>query len=154
MAKHQHDHNAMELWLYFNSVINWVKATFPVYRKEIKGVDGGILYNQFGTQTYDAKKFEEQITMLMADEDVTKKSGIIRLSVGYDERHLSIRAFTPKMKREVYEKQAGFCPKCLQHFEFGEMEGNHIILWHEGGTTTVNNCQMFCKDCNRRKSEK
>lgn len=76
MAKHQHDHNAMELWLYFNSVINWVKATFPVYRKEIKGVDWGILYNQFGTQTYDAKKFEEQITMLMADEDVTKKSGI------------------------------------------------------------------------------
>src|ERR1019366_980454 len=33
-AKQQHKPNANELWLYFQAVINWVKATFPNYRKE------------------------------------------------------------------------------------------------------------------------
>jgi len=28
MSKHQHDQNADKLWLYFQSVIQWVKATF------------------------------------------------------------------------------------------------------------------------------
>jgi hypothetical protein len=40
MAKNQHDPNANELWLYFQAVINWVKATFPKYRKEMKGIAG------------------------------------------------------------------------------------------------------------------
>lgn len=154
MAKHQHDPNATELWLYFQSVMNWVKAIFTVYRKEMKGVDWGLLFNQYGAQVYDAKKLEEKISVLMADEDVTKKSGIYPYVIDGDERHLSIRAFTPKMKREAYERQNGICTKCLQHFEFGEMEGDHITPWHEGGATTADNCQMLCKDCNRRKSGK
>lgn len=37
MGKHQHDKNANELWLYFQTVIAWVKALFPVYRKEMEG---------------------------------------------------------------------------------------------------------------------
>lgn len=154
MAKHQHDPNATELWLYFQSVINWVRATFTIYRKEMKGVDWGLLFNKYGTHTYDAEKLEEKITVLMADEDVTKKSGVYPYVLDNDERHLNIRAFTPKMKREAYERQDGVCTKCLQHFEFGEMEGDHITPWHEGGTTTADNCQMLCKDCNRRKSGK
>jgi len=38
MSKNQHNPNANELWLYFQSVINWTRATFPNYRKEMKGV--------------------------------------------------------------------------------------------------------------------
>ena len=45
MAAHQHDTNCNEIWLYFQSVINWVKVTFPHYRKEMKGLDWGIFYN-------------------------------------------------------------------------------------------------------------
>ncbi len=42
MAEHQHDTNCNELWLYFQSVINWVEVTFPVYRgKEMKGLEWG-----------------------------------------------------------------------------------------------------------------
>jgi hypothetical protein len=29
MSAHQHDTNCNEIWLYFQTVINWVKATFP-----------------------------------------------------------------------------------------------------------------------------
>ena len=39
MATHQHKPNASELWLYFQAVINWIKSTFPNYRKEMKGVN-------------------------------------------------------------------------------------------------------------------
>ena len=45
MAKNQHEPDATELWLYFQSVINWVKAIFPKYRREMKGIEWGFLYN-------------------------------------------------------------------------------------------------------------
>jgi hypothetical protein len=38
MSQHQHDKNATPLWHYFQNVISWVKATFPNYRKQMKGV--------------------------------------------------------------------------------------------------------------------
>jgi hypothetical protein len=42
MAAHQHDTNCNEIWLYFQTVINWVKVTFPNYRKEMKGLEWGV----------------------------------------------------------------------------------------------------------------
>ena len=47
MSKNQHKPNTNELWLYFKSVINWIEATFPKYRAEMKGVAFGVLYNEF-----------------------------------------------------------------------------------------------------------
>ena len=76
MSIHQHDSNANELWLYFQSVINWVKVVFPNYRKEMKGVNWGDLYNKFKDTVLDIQKLEQEIVRLMQDEDVTKKSGI------------------------------------------------------------------------------
>lgn len=43
MAKHQNDPNAAALWMYFNSVITWVQATFPKKRKQMKGLDWGMV---------------------------------------------------------------------------------------------------------------
>jgi 5-methylcytosine-specific restriction endonuclease McrA len=34
------------------------------------------------------------------------------------------------------------------------MEGDHITPWIEGGKTDMDNLQMLCKDCNRRKGKK
>jgi len=56
------------------------------------------------------------------------------------------------MKREAYERQNGFCPACKKEFSIGEMEADHIKPWHDGGKTIALNCQMLCKECNRRKS--
>jgi len=69
-----------------------------------------------------------------------------------DERHLSIRAFTPKMSRMAYERQKGVCPRCKRHFEIDKMQADHITPWSKGGKTIPENCQMLCSDCNRRKS--
>lgn len=154
MAKHQQDPNAAELWLYFNSVITWVKTYFTKYRKEMCGVEWGILYNKFGNVPLDAAELEKEISKLMADSDVTKKPGIYSYVLDKDERNLSIRAFDLRMKREAYEKQQGICIHCKQHFEFEEMEADHITPWSLGGATIAENCQMLCKDCNRKKSGK
>jgi HNH endonuclease/Protein of unknown function DUF262 len=154
MSKNQHNPNANELWLYFQSVISWTQATFPTYRKEMKGVNFGSLYNAFKNTAIGSKKLETEITRLMQDEDVTKKSGIYEYVLTRNEKYLNIRAFTDKMKRETYERQAGICTKCGKHFEIGEMEADHITPWHSGGKTTPENCQMLCRNCNRVKSGK
>ena len=154
MGQHQHDPNANELWLYFQSVISWVNVLFPKHRKEMKGVAWGDLYNQLKDKKFDAKKLEEQVSRLMMDDDVTKKSGIYPYVLTGEERHLNIRAFTAQQKREAYERQEGICVVCKEHFEIGEMEADHITPWHEGGKTNAVNCQMLCRDDNRRKSGK
>lgn len=154
MAQHQHDSDSNELRLYFKKVIDWVQAIFPNYRKEMKGINWGVLYNSFEKAKLDAKLLEKEVVRLMQDEDVSKKSGIYAYLLDGQEKHLSIRAFTDKMKRETYERQKGVCIKCKKTFEFTEMEADHITPWHSGGRTTSDNCQMLCKDCNRRKSGK
>ncbi|MES2408858.1 MAG: DUF262 domain-containing protein [Patescibacteria group bacterium] len=154
MAKHQHDKNADELWQYFQKVIHWVREMFPNYRKEMSGVNWGELYNEFGKKKIDSEKLEVEIKQLMQDEDVTKKPGVYPYILTRKERHLSIRAFTPNMKREAYEKQNGLCPVCKKEFTIGEMEADHINPWHDGGKTIASNCQVLCKEDNRRKSGK
>jgi len=154
MARHQHDKNANELWEYFQDVIGWVRKTFPNYRKEMANVNWGELYNQFKGKKLNPEKLEAKISELMQDEDVTKKPGIYPYILTGEEKYLSIRAFSDKMKREAYERQKGICAKCGEHFEIEEMETDHITPWHEGGKTISENCQMLCKECNRRKSGK
>jgi 5-methylcytosine-specific restriction endonuclease McrA len=88
----------------------------------------------------------------MQDVDVSNKKGIYTYLMTGDEKYLNIRAFDARMKREAYERQQGICAKCGKHFEMGEMEAEHITPWCEGGKTLAENCQMLCRECNRRKS--
>lgn len=153
MSKHQHDTNCNELWLYFQTVINWVQATFPKYRgKLMKGLEWGIYYNHHGSDSYDPKTLEARIVELLDDEDVSNQKGIYEYLLDGKEKHLSIRAFSPKMARTAYERQQGICPKCGKHFEIEEMQADHITPWSKGGRTISDNCQMLCADCNRKKS--
>ncbi|MBK8775837.1 MAG: DUF262 domain-containing protein [Chitinophagaceae bacterium] len=152
MAEHQHEPNANDLWLYFQSIISWIKVVFPKYRREMKGINWGFLYNSFKDQKLNHKKIENEISNLMQDEDVTNKKGIYEYVLTRNERHLNIRAFSDNQKREAYERQKGICPVCTEHYEIEGMEGDHITPWHEGGKTSADNCQMLCKDDNRRKS--
>jgi len=154
MGTHQHKKNAEELWQYFVNVIDWVKATFIEYRKEMKGLQWGFLYNQFKDHTFDPDILEQEIYKLMQDEDVNNKKGIYYYVLDGQEKHLSIRSFNDNQKRETYERQNGICNKCKKKFEIDDMEADHITPWHLGGKTISDNCQMLCKDCNRKKSGK
>lgn len=155
MATHQHDPNATALWLYFQSVITWVNATFTVKRKKfMKGIQWGLFYNKYKDVVFDTKAIEEETARLIADDEVEKKSGIYAYILTKDERYLGIRTFSDSVKQKVYENQKGICPICKNHFDISEMEGDHITPWVEGGKTIEENCQMLCKDDNRRKSSK
>ena len=154
MADHQHDQNASALWIYFQSLITWVSTNFTNKRKFMKGVDWGTLYNAYKNEKLNTKKIEEETAKLILDDDVSKKSGIYPYILTRDEKYLSIRKFSNAMKQKVYEKQEGNCVECKKHFEIAEMEGDHITPWHKGGKTDEENCQMLCKNCNRRKSGK
>ena len=101
---------------------------------------------------YDTKALEEKIQKLMIDEDVTSRKGIYSYVLTNEEKYLSIRKFNDNMKRAAYERQKGLCPVCGEHFSITQMEGDHITPWSLGGKTIADNCQMLCKDCNRRKS--
>ena len=116
--------------------------------------DWGHYYNIYKDDQFDTVSLENEVIRLMKNDDVTKKSGIYEYLLDKQEKHLNIRAFTDNMKRESYERQSGICPICKKKFEINEMEADHIDPWHSGGKTTVDNCQMLCKQDNRRKSGK
>lgn len=152
MSARQHQPTASELILYFQSVMSWIEATFKKYRKEMKGVNFGKLYNQYKNKYPDPTTLETEITKLLMDDDVTHKSGIYEYVLTRDQRALNIRAFTDNMKREAYERQEGVCPKCKGKFELNDMEADHITPWSQGGRTVAGNCQMLCKRDNRLKA--
>jgi hypothetical protein len=162
MAVHQHDPNALELWTYFRNVIQWVEQTFPTYRKELKGIDWGPLYDAHKDEVLDTAALEKEVAKLMQDDEITRRKGIYAYVLTGDERHLSIRQFTDSVKRVVYERQKGICANkthCLtpgnsdgkRVFDIGEMEADHVTPWSKGGKTEAANCQMLCLPCNRQK---
>lgn len=155
MADHQHDTDADELWQYFQDVIHWIEKLFGrKYKKEMKGVPWGLLYNKHKDTTLTATAIGQQMAKLMADSDVQKKSGIFAYILDGDIHHLGIRTFDANTRREVYERQGGKCAICGKPFDIEVMEADHITPWVEGGRTIASNCQMLCRDCNRRKSSK
>ena len=154
MAIHQFDPNANKLWAYYMQIITWVRSTFPRYRKEMKGLDWGAMFDEFSENLYETDKLEQQIHDLMEDDEIMKKSGIYRYVLSGDLRDLSFRTFDKKQKREAYERQKGICVHCGKHFELEEMEADHIKPWKDGGTTVAENCQMLCRNCNRVKGGK
>jgi hypothetical protein len=154
MGKHQLDENAQPLWDYFQSVIAWVKQTFPDYRKEMKGLDWGGFHRRHAQRSLDPVALGQKVAELMADFEVVKKSGIYEYVLTGEEKHLHLRTFSERDKRNLYESQKGICPYCKEHFQIGEMEADHITPWHSGGKTEIANGQMLCREDNRKKGGK
>lgn len=155
MANHQHDANALALWRYFQDVITWAENTFTrKHKKIINSIPWGLYYNRYKDIVLDAKAIEQEASRLLLDDDVTKKSGIYPYILTRNEKHLSIRTFSDAQKLSTYERQQGVCPLCGNKFGIEEMEADHVTPWSQGGKTTIENCQMLCRECNRRKSSK
>jgi len=152
MGIHQDDPTAINLWNHFQSVISWVDASFTNKRKIMKGVPWGELYSEFQNTNINPSKIEEEIAQLILDDDVTNKKGIYSYVLTRNEKYLNIRAFSDAMKQKVYELQKGKCVECKEEFPLSGMEADHITPWHAGGKTNEDNCQLLCKEDNRRKS--
>lgn len=156
MADHQHDPNANNLWTYFQNVINWAITNFDLkkFKKIMKGLDWALLYDKYHEETLDTAALGKKISTLMRDSEIQRTSGIIPYVLDGDEHHLDLRAFPDDIKMAVWEEQKHICPICGKEFDFEFMEGDHITPWREGGRTVKENCQMLCRECNRRKGAK
>ena len=156
MADHQHDPNANNLWTYFQTVLNWAITNFDMkkFRKIMKGLDWAWLYDKYGKETLDTAELGKRISALMRDSEIQRQQGIIPYVLTGDEHYLDLRAFPEDIKLAVWEKQNHICLVCGKEFDYEFMEGDHITPWREGGRTVIENCQMLCRECNRRKGAK
>lgn len=159
MAAHKSDTDADELWQYFQDVIHWVDKIFPNYYADMKGLDWCRLYNKYHTISYNSTVMGAEVKRLHEDEDVQKQKGIYEYLLCRDSdpfagRLLNLRAFDKRDRMAAYSRQNGVCPICKLQFSFDEMEGDHIKPWSKGGHTTAENCQMLCKSCNAKKTNK
>ncbi len=154
MAAHQHDPNSNNLWTYFQNVINWATTNFnpTKFRNIMKGLDWAKFYDENKDRTLDTENLAKRITALLQDGDVQRRKGVIPYVLTGDERHLNLRAFPDDIKLSVWAKQNHKCAICGKEFDYEFMEGDHITPWCEGGRTLIENCQMLCRECNRRKS--
>ncbi len=55
-----------------------------------------------------------------------------------------------ELRRLVFERDGGQCAECGGRFD---LQYDHILPVALGGATTVENLQLLCADCNRRKSD-
>ena len=156
MAQHQHDPNSNNLWTYFQNVLNWAITNFDMkkFKKIMKGLDWALFYDRYHDKTLDTAEMAKQISALMRDSEIQKQAGIIPYVLTGDEHYLDLRAFPEDIKLAVWEQQHHICPICGKEFDYEFMEGDHITPWRDGGRTVIENCQMLCKECNRRKGAK
>ena len=155
---HNRDETADELIEYYNSVIKWVKGTFTVYRKEMKGIDWGILYNKYHTNKYTPEQIEEILSELYnqydIDGDGMHKSGFYEYALSGDRTLIWKRIFSEKQQRTAYMNQGKRCGgRCGRPMAFNELEAHHRIAYTDGGKTTIDNCVMLCHDCHADHSE-
>ena len=128
---------------------------FGIYVSDDEVIQFGLPPSRRGNQP------DSEVEVLVSDIDGFLAGGFLEVSV-FDkkEKHLSLRAFTPSMKRSAYERQKGICPHCAREsrekirYDITEMEADHITPWCEGGKTELGNCQMLCIEHNRLKSNK
>lgn len=163
MNHHKDDDDAQELWKYWQKVFDWVKRVFPnqdsARAKLMKGLEWGSFYNEHKDDKLKAQDLENQIVALIDDDEVENKKSIYEYLLTGNENILSLREFDEKTKIKKYEEQKGICvakkAKCGNaHFEYDEMEADHIIPWSKKGKTVYENCQMLCRQDNRIKSGK
>ncbi len=159
MASHKSEKDADELWQYFQDVIHWVEKIFPKYYADMKGLDWCGLYNKYKDNLYNSATMSSEVKRLHEDDEVMKPKGIYEYLLcreidPFAARLLNLREFDNRDKMDAYIKQNGICPICKRKFEYNEMEGDHIKPWSKGGRTTRENCQMLCKDCNSKKSDR
>lgn len=158
MADHQHSKDASELWEYFQNMIDWVNRIFPNQDgnrvRLMRGLEWGKYYNEHKDDNWNAHELENRIIELINDDEVENKRGIYEYLLTNDERTLSLRAFDENIKVQKYEEQKGICPVCGKHYEFDQMEADHIRPWSQSGKTVYENCQMLCKNDNRQKGNR
>ena len=172
LKDHRFSGDITELTTYFNSVIDWVRVTFPLVENEMRGLPWGELYEKYHSTPYNPTHMKERVMALYADPYVKNRKGVYEFLLGgeTDTKLLDIRIFDEATKKIVYLRQTeeaknqniSNCPFCaIGHdanakkiWKQGEMDADHVAAWSRGGATVIENCQMLCKHHNRAKGNR
>ena len=172
MAAHRQDTDITPVTTCFDSIIDWVSATFPTTHKEQKGLPWGTLYEKYHNTPYNPDEADRRVSELMQDDAVTDKRGIFEYVLGgcTEPKLLNIRLFDKRTIKTVYERQTAEarakgvsnCPYCAMSsgpnhsriWKPTEMDADHVTAWSRGGSTSIDNCQMLCKTHNRAKGNR
>jgi hypothetical protein len=172
MSRHRNDTHITELKDYFNSVIDWASIVFTDIKKQMKGLEWARLYETYKNTPYDSVLLSEKVQQLYSDPYIRNKKGIFEYVLGGEEdtRLLDVRLFDEKTKKEAYSRQTNEvkdknisnCPFCAignnsnknRIYKFEDMEADHVKAWTNGGSTTIENCEMLCTMHNRSKGNK
>ena len=76
MGSHRFENDITELTSHFETVINWIDSKFLEVKNEMKGLEWGRLYLEYGKNPYNPDSLKDEINSLYADESVTNKKGI------------------------------------------------------------------------------
>lgn len=157
MDKYKAEKNAEKLTKYFTQVIDWVKLNFKNYNSIMKDVEWGILYNKYKNNDYSPLELADEIKELLSSKDVINKIGVYEYVLSKDKNLLEKRAFSKKIKLEIFEKQrsgvtTAYCNDCREDFELKDLHADHIVPYSLNGKTDIDNCQLLCRDCNLHKS--
>ena len=182
MSQHRHDDNIAEMRTYFDAVLEWAQARFPIKSepedeprvpKEMRGLDWQRFYDTWGTDAYNGNATMQRVEELYADPAVRTKKNIFEYILGSEEKTqlLDIRLFEDSTKRAVYHAQTeqaktdgvSNCADCAaapkgdvktKIHAYKDMEADHVTAWSKGGNSTVDNCEMLCVRHNRAKGNK
>lgn len=172
LKDHRFSSDISELTTYFNSVIDWIRGTFPVVENEMRGLPWGELYEKYHNTPYNPAQMKQRVMELYADPYVKNRKGVYEFLLGRETntKLLDIRIFDEATKKTVYTRQTedakqherSNCPYCaIGHdanakkiWKLTEMDADHVAAWSKGGTTTIENCQMLCKHHNRAKGNR
>ena len=175
MSQHRHDTDVAELKSYFNAVIDWAEARFPLepVPKEMRGLNWQQFYAQWGTDAYNGNATVQRVEELYADPAVRTKKNIFEYILSGEEKTqlLDIRLFEDSTKRAVYHAQTAQaktdgvsnCSDCAAATKgdvktkihaYKDMEADHVTAWSKGGNSTADNCEMLCVRHNRAKGNK
>ena len=90
------------------------------------------------------KRMEAELGMLW--------NGVQRKDIPSRTDQAKLRRYnSPGVKRELYGDQVGFCQGCRGHFEYRNLEVDHVIPKSKGGGDNIDNLQLLCGHCNRMK---
>ncbi len=172
MSLHRNDDNINELKTFFDTVIDWIDATFKDTTSEMRGLEWGRIYETYHANGYNIDRLWERITELLVDDFVTNNRGVFEYVLGgeNDKTLLNIRVFDERTKKSVYTKQTeaakqkgeSNCPLCAisdtanknKIWKISEMDADHVTAWSKGGSTDAENCQLLCKTHNRAKGNR